>query len=727
MTVFVTAALVPARRYPARPETLATDDARLLPCYGNASCSRGHLLADRPLLALMERPGSGRDLKTVLAFQQPLIGATLRDADDMHTMQQSQNKDLLRGYFLWYPGKILLLHSTRDKSILYYKYPLMKKVSTPRSNLQDVEYRKGIVFTLASFTKRRKSTILTRKCQKNSLVLSSPPSRRYTDDIWNYESKFSSANFFNCSKYINAIMQNLLLIGSKGFYYNERISQWLEWLIKLNFRFFHKWPQLNAFLTVHTPSTTPCCNRLQNTEFKKMEGLASGLANTGVALCWCPPVASLGGGHGQCVSHKGKDTKVCWEYFRNKVAVLDIVYVIWTTTHRNVLGGQSTQKSTRSINCHQNFKADYGSKKEAHFGSQIIKCDISKTDCITRTLVMPDFSKSMVLKKQSNLWQNEFSVKKSLNNAYQVYHIPFQRERVKSSDESMVRRKVPVPIQCEQQGLLDLKGFLSHERGRSLGGGAAGDRGTDTLEGQRGGRDTGAAPPAALGHRLPGRALRDERGSEHHAGSERDYTLGFTEYHQDSPGAAAAPPGTTPAPEICESRSNGVSCFDANDANTTCFGIKCKGKGYCSDNSTVRDCKVVNSTEFCPASTATPLPTNSTAKTTTLPSSSTASTTATTSGINVGLRNVSGIVTIQQKSPATNTHTNKVYYILFIFTISMICKVVMKSGTLTVMWNHEGKAKKITENLTLICTDSNVAMVMTTQKELLHKAYSENN
>lgn len=41
--------------------------------------------------------------------------------------------------------------------------------------------------------------------------------------------------------------------------------------IKLNFRFFHKWPQLNAFLTVHTPSTTPCCNRLQNTEFKKME------------------------------------------------------------------------------------------------------------------------------------------------------------------------------------------------------------------------------------------------------------------------------------------------------------------------------------------------------------------------------------------------------------------------------------------------------------------------
>ena len=151
-------------------------------------------------------------------------------------------------------------------------------------------------------------------------------------------------------------------------------------------------------------------------------------------------------------------------------------------------------------------------------------------------------------------------------------------------------------------------------------------------KGQRGGRDTGAAPPAAFGRRLPGRALRDGRGSEHHAGPERDYTLRFTDYHQDSPGAAAAPPGTTPAPEICESRNNGVSCSDANAANTTCFWIKCKGKGYCSDNSTVRDCKVVNSTEFCPASTATPLPTNSTAKTTTLPSSSTASTSATTSG-----------------------------------------------------------------------------------------------
>lgn len=42
-----------------------------------------------------------------------------------------------------------------------------------------------------------------------------------------------------------------------------------------------------------------------------------------------------------------------------------------------------------------------------------------------------------------------------------------------------------------------LTNFLKISKGRSLGGGAAGDRGTDALEGQRGGRDTGAAPPAA--------------------------------------------------------------------------------------------------------------------------------------------------------------------------------------------------------------------------------------
>ncbi|XP_072811177.1 sialomucin core protein 24-like isoform X1 [Vicugna pacos] len=89
---------------------------------------------------------------------------------------------------------------------------------------------------------------------------------------------------------------------------------------------------------------------------------------------------------------------------------------------------------------------------------------------------------------------------------------------------------------------------------------------------------------------------------------------------------------TTPAPEICESRNSCVSCFNASTANTTCFGIECKGKSYCSGNSTVSDCQVVNGTEFCSVPTTTPLPTSSTAKTTTLPSPSTNSTTATTTG-----------------------------------------------------------------------------------------------
>ncbi|KAB1275601.1 Sialomucin core protein 24 [Camelus dromedarius] len=92
------------------------------------------------------------------------------------------------------------------------------------------------------------------------------------------------------------------------------------------------------------------------------------------------------------------------------------------------------------------------------------------------------------------------------------------------------------------------------------------------------------------------------------------------------------PTVTTPAPEICESRKSCVSCFNASTANTACFWIECKGRSYCSDNSTVSDCQVVNGTEFCSVPTTTPLPTSSTAKTTTLPSPSTTSTTATTTG-----------------------------------------------------------------------------------------------
>uniref|UniRef100_A0A8C3YEF7 CD164 molecule n=1 Tax=Catagonus wagneri TaxID=51154 RepID=A0A8C3YEF7_9CETA len=78
----------------------------------------------------------------------------------------------------------------------------------------------------------------------------------------------------------------------------------------------------------------------------------------------------------------------------------------------------------------------------------------------------------------------------------------------------------------------------------------------------------------------------------------------------------SVPPTTlpTPAPEICENRNSCISCFEAN---TTCFWIECKGKSYCSDNSTVNDCQVLNSTGFCSGPTATPSPTNSTGTTNT--------------------------------------------------------------------------------------------------------------
>ncbi|KAI4539894.1 hypothetical protein MG293_010289 [Ovis ammon polii] len=99
-----------------------------------------------------------------------------------------------------------------------------------------------------------------------------------------------------------------------------------------------------------------------------------------------------------------------------------------------------------------------------------------------------------------------------------------------------------------------------------------------------------------------------------------------------SPTTLTPPPVTTPAPDICGSRNSCISCVDGN---ATCFWIECKGKSYCSDNSTVSDCKVVNTTGFCSVPTTTPTPTNSTAKTTTLPSTTTTSTTATTSEIQV--------------------------------------------------------------------------------------------
>nr|XP_003466088.1 sialomucin core protein 24 [Cavia porcellus] len=97
--------------------------------------------------------------------------------------------------------------------------------------------------------------------------------------------------------------------------------------------------------------------------------------------------------------------------------------------------------------------------------------------------------------------------------------------------------------------------------------------------------------------------------------------------------ATTALPTTTPALETCEHHKSCFSCFNSSIANTTCYWIDCKeaSKSYCSDNSTVSNCSVVNNTALCSVpTTAAPVPTNATAKTTTPPSPS--STTVTTTG-----------------------------------------------------------------------------------------------
>ncbi|KAF0873825.1 sialomucin core protein 24 [Crocuta crocuta] len=98
------------------------------------------------------------------------------------------------------------------------------------------------------------------------------------------------------------------------------------------------------------------------------------------------------------------------------------------------------------------------------------------------------------------------------------------------------------------------------------------------------------------------------------------------------PTSLTVTPVTIPAQDICENRNSCVSCFNASLDAAPCFWIECKDKSYCSQNSTVSDCQVVNGTKFCSEPEPTPMPTNSTAKTTTLLSSSTTTTTATTSG-----------------------------------------------------------------------------------------------
>ncbi|XP_007531239.1 sialomucin core protein 24 isoform X1 [Erinaceus europaeus] len=96
--------------------------------------------------------------------------------------------------------------------------------------------------------------------------------------------------------------------------------------------------------------------------------------------------------------------------------------------------------------------------------------------------------------------------------------------------------------------------------------------------------------------------------------------------------ATTPPPAPTLAPGICERQNSCTPCINASTSNITCFWIVCKGKSYCSHNSTAGDCQILNSTEYCSRPTTSPLPTNSTAKTTTKPLPSPTHPTTTPSG-----------------------------------------------------------------------------------------------
>ncbi|XP_064454044.1 sialomucin core protein 24 isoform X2 [Mirounga angustirostris] len=77
-------------------------------------------------------------------------------------------------------------------------------------------------------------------------------------------------------------------------------------------------------------------------------------------------------------------------------------------------------------------------------------------------------------------------------------------------------------------------------------------------------------------------------------------------------------PVTVPAQEICENHNSCVSCLNVSLDTPPCFWIDCKAeKSYCSHNTTVSDCQVVNGTQFCSAPEPTLMPTNSTGTTNT--------------------------------------------------------------------------------------------------------------
>uniref|UniRef100_A0A2K6H041 CD164 molecule n=1 Tax=Propithecus coquereli TaxID=379532 RepID=A0A2K6H041_PROCO len=74
-----------------------------------------------------------------------------------------------------------------------------------------------------------------------------------------------------------------------------------------------------------------------------------------------------------------------------------------------------------------------------------------------------------------------------------------------------------------------------------------------------------------------------------------------------------APGGTTPEPTT----KINTTLVTSVPPVTTPVPETCEGESYCSHNSTVSDCRVVNTTDFCSVPTATPVPTNSTGTTNT--------------------------------------------------------------------------------------------------------------
>ncbi|XP_012383723.1 sialomucin core protein 24-like [Dasypus novemcinctus] len=158
-----------------------------------------------------------------------------------------------------------------------------------------------------------------------------------------------------------------------------------------------------------------------------------------------------------------------------------------------------------------------------------------------------------------------------------------------------------------------------------------------SLELQHRGHDVGVLWSTVLGRHFAGRALCAGHGSDRQSHSSTIKPSLKSSTNKTLTFATTPTPATTrassPALRTCKSYNNCLSCVNASIANTICFWIECKeDKSYCSPNSRISDCHVVNGTELCSAPTSFLLPTICTGKiTTTLPSSTTASPTGRTS------------------------------------------------------------------------------------------------